>query len=129
MVLFKGDAAIVGMVLKDHNVTGGTKTVALMFVLFPFLAFAAPFLVCDPQANVDHYVITGLPVGLDGSNVAPDSSGAYGFKFDLAATPKASTNNLTVVACNVWGDCSGSVPFVLLRPSQPLNPVNIRFSK
>jgi len=106
------------------------KIILLTLILFwPLSAVAAPFLVCDPQPGIDHYVITGLPAGLDGSNVTPDATGKYGFVMDLTATPKASTSNLTVAACNSWGDCSSTVPFVLQRPSAPTSPQNIRLTK
>ena len=94
------------------------------------LILLSPFLVCNPPVEpVDHYVITGLPAGIDGSSVQPDSTGVFGFKLDLAGVPKTSTSNLTVMACNQWGDCSATVPFVLSRPSQPASPANVRFSK
>lgn len=103
--------------------------VILIILLTPVSARAAPFLVCDPAVGgVDHYVITGLPAGMDGSSVAPIMAGAYGFKFDLAATPKNSASDLLISACSSWGDCSTAVPFVLDRPT-PGTPANVRVVK
>ena len=75
---------------------------------------AAPFLVCNPQAGVVGYEITGL--GEPVSFVAqPDGS----LKYDLAPVQNG-TYTLTVAACNVWG-CSSTAPFGFSKqvPSAP----------
>ena len=83
-------------------------------VLMASTAWAAPFIVCDPQAGVVSYEITGL--GEPVSFVAqPDGS----LKYDLAAV-QSGTYTLTVSACNVWG-CSSTAPFGFSKqlPSAP----------
>jgi len=94
-----------------------------LFTLMIFI-FIGPFLVCDvPTWNPDYYVITGLPAPLDGSNVLPDPTKTYGFKFDLANLPAITVDtsrSITVVACKnatdtSTGGCSASVPFTFTQ--------------
>lgn len=89
-------------------------------------AYASPFLVCDPQAGVEHYEVTGLPG--DNSNVLPDATGAYGFKLDLATLAEG---NYTVKAraCNIRGCSAESSPFVFEYPRLLTDPRNYRLSK
>jgi len=96
-------------------------TVFFMVTFFMALvtaAYSAPNLVCDPQAGVQHYVLTGpgwvpaqVPAQADGSirmDVSPATVGV---------------NSLTVKACRqdaVWGEqCSSAVPFSFTRPAPP----------
>ena len=91
-------------------------------VLVVFLAatvYASPFLVCDPQAGVTSYQLTGwtqatVPAQPDGS-----------IKMDVT-TAAVGTTSLTVKACKddaAWGVlCSEAVPFSLVRPSGPSIP-------
>ena len=83
-------------------------------LLVAFKAYAAPFLVCDPQAGVVGYEITGL--GEPVTFVAqPDGS----LKYDLASLPNGSYSG-SVAACNMWG-CSSTAPFGFSKqiPSAP----------
>lgn len=98
-------------------------------------AFAAPYLVCDPQPGqgVEWYVVTGLPTQIDGSRISPDATGTYGFKLDLAACP-AGTYTVRAKACKqdtTWGEaCSvDSLPFDFDRPTPPISPQNQRLVK
>ena len=97
----------------------------LAMVLIPTLSFAAPFLVCDPQAGVTDYKLTGpawvpatAPAQPDGS-IHMDVSGAT-----------VGLNSITVAACKtdpVWGQlCSPFVPYSFTRPAAPSTPSNIR---
>ena len=92
---------------------------AILFLAAP--AFSAPFLVCDPQAGVVGYEITGL-VGEPISFVA-QADGSL--KYDLAAIQNG-TYTLTVAACNVWG-CSSTVPFVFNK-AIPAAPAGLRIA-
>lgn len=87
----------------------------LAVLLFATSAYAAPFLVCDPQAGVVGYEISGL-VGEPVSFVA-QADGSL--KYDLSPIP-SGTYNVTVAACNMWG-CSSTAPFVFTKqlPSAP----------
>lgn len=87
----------------------------IAFMLLSSAAFAAPFIVCDPQEEVIGYDITGLPGGTVSYIAQADGS----LKYDLAAVPNG-TYELTVAACNMWG-CSSTVPFVFTKqlPSAP----------
>jgi hypothetical protein len=90
------------------------KFIILTIVLFASQAWSAPFLVCDPQAGVVGYEITGL--GETVSYIAqPDGS----IKYDLASV-NSDTYTLTVAACNMWG-CSSTAPFGFSKqvPSAP----------
>lgn len=105
----------------------------LLFVLIPSLTWAvradgSPFLICDPQADVTEYRVTGaewvpqaVPAEADGS-----------IKMDISAAP-VGQSNLFFQACNVdqiWGvQCSISVPFGFSRPGSPSTPTNIRLLK
>ena len=84
-------------------------------VLMASTAWAAPFIVCDPQEGVIGYDITGLPGGTVSYIAQADGS----IKYDLAAVQNG-TYELTVAACNIWG-CGDSVPFAFTKqlPSAP----------
>ena len=89
------------------------------------ISYAAPFLVCDSQAEVTLYKLTG-PAWVPVSVVAqPDGS----IRMDVA-TATVGSNSLTVAACKsdpVWGElCSPFVPFSFPRPSAAAPPANIR---
>ena len=99
--------------------------IIIVVVLFPAVTLAAPFLVCDPQAGVTSYKLTGpawVPVSVAAQ---PDGS----LKMDLAAAT-VGINSLTVQACKTdptWGEvCSSAVPFSFTRPSPPATISNIR---
>ena len=90
--------------------------------------FFSPFLVCDPQANVRHYDVQGLPTVIIGEKIAPDATGEYGFKLDLASLP-VGDYRLKARACNVWG-CSGwSDELFLPRPADLSAPVMLRLGE
>jgi hypothetical protein len=87
-------------------------------LLLSTTAYAAPFLVTDPQSGVVGYEITGL--GEPVSYIAqPDGS----LKYDLASVD-SGTYTLTVAACNMWG-CSSTAPFVFTK-QLPSAPVGLR---
>jgi hypothetical protein len=94
---------------------------ALVFVLAATAAVAAPFLVCDQQAGVEFYTITGpgwvpatVPAQADGS-----------IRMDVSAAGEGA-NTLSVKACRqdpTWGAlCSDASPFEFTRPSRPITP-------
>jgi hypothetical protein len=104
--------------------------------LFATVAHAAPFLVCDPQPGqgVQWYVVTGLPAQVDGSHIAVDASGTYGFKLDLGLTPPGGPYTVKAKACKSdaqWGEvCSAdSLPFAFSRPALSGTPANARLSQ
>lgn len=73
------------------------------------LILLSPFLVCNPQAGVETYQITGLP-GISTVQAQPDGS----IKADLAALP-GGAYSIKVSACaGVW--CSDPTPFDFTRP-------------
>lgn len=99
---------------------------AMVFLATP--AFASFFLVCDPQAGVTIYQLSGptwvpttTPAQADGS-----------IKLDVA-TANVGTNSLTVKACitdPTWGVlCSEAVPFDFTRPTSPAKPIGIGLVK
>lgn len=103
-----------------------------LFLIIAILAMAvsvqaAPFLVCDPQAGVTSYKLTGLPFVTALVPAQPDGS----IKLDVAPVA-TGTNNITVAACivdPVWGEaCSAAAPFSFTRPSAAESPLNIRLS-
>jgi hypothetical protein len=100
----------------------------LVIVLFSSLSFATPFIVCDPQAGVDHFVLTG-PAWIP-TTVTAQADGSI--KLDIA-TALIGSNAITVKACKndtIWGEqCSASVPFSFTRPSAPAITSNIRLTQ
>lgn len=67
---------------------------AIGIILFASLAYGAPYLVCDPQAGVTSYHLTG-PAWVPTTVAAqPDGS----LKMDVS-TAFVGTNALTVAAC------------------------------
>lgn len=102
--------------------------IVLAMVLFPSIVFASPFLVCDPQAGVTFYKLTG-PAWVPASTPA-EADGSI--KLDLASA-SIGDNSLTVAACKndeIWGElCSNAVPFSFTKPSVAAPPANIRLSK
>ena len=91
-------------------------------------SFASPFLVCDPQAGVTLYKVTGpiwIPVSIPAQ---PDGS----IKLDVAAA-NIGNNSLTIKACKqdeLWGElCSDAVPFVFIKPLVAVPPANMKLSK
>ena len=103
---------------KKSMLTAAVLTAFALLVAFK--AYAAPFLVCDPQAGVVGYEITGL--GEPVTFVAqPDGS----LKYDLASVNNG-TYTLTVAACNMWG-CSSTAPFGFSKQI-PAAPVGLRIA-
>jgi len=106
-------------------------TVFLFFVLFLFCALAmitnnmaraAPFLICDPQTNVTHYVV--MIDGITETVPAFDlGDGTVRLNFDLAGVTEGE-HTCTVKAGNEWGE-SIAVPFVFTRAG-PDAPGNVR---
>jgi hypothetical protein len=99
----------------------------LSFLLIPVFSFASPFLVCDPQAGITTYKLTGpawVPVAVPAQ---PDGS----IRMDVAPSLVGQTS-LTVAACitdPVWGEsCSTTVPFVFTRPGTPNAATNIKLN-
>jgi len=87
---------------------------AIIWLVIIGLAYASPFLICDPQSGVTSYQITGWSE----TNVTAQADGSL--RMDVADAVQGTTYNLTIAACNVWG-CSTTVPFVLQKqlPSAP----------
>jgi len=104
-----------------NAIRNGYFAVAIL-LLMAISVYAQPFLVCDPQAGVTIYKLTGQPAPLPATSTAlADGS----LKLDLATCP-VGTYNLTVQSCSgVW--CSASTtPFTLIRPASPALPANLR---
>jgi len=94
----------------------------------PAVIWAAPFMVCDPQAGVTHYNMTGP--GWVPATVAAQPDGSI--RMDVAAATVGS-NALTVQACKtdpLWGElCSTPpTPFSFVRPAAPSPPANANLS-
>ena len=83
------------------------------------VASAAPFLVCDPQAGVTYYSITGDPYWTASVPAQADGS----LRTDLATIP-GGAHTIQVLACNIWG-CSSASPFSFSK-TLPAIPANTR---
>ena len=99
--------------------------IVLAMVLMATQAWANPFIVCDPQATVTHYKVTGaawvpatVPAQTDGS-----------IKMDISTAP-VGTSNLNFSACRddaIWGEqCSVTAPFSFTRPGTPVAPTGAK---
>lgn len=89
----------------------------IYFLLNAVGAFGSPFLICDPQDNVEWYEIAGL--GVDGTHLDVEPSGTQGYvKHDLAGSVVGTPYDITLRACNLWG-CSSSVPFSFTPTDAP----------
>jgi len=99
--------------------------IVLGVMLFSVPAFAGPFLVCDPQAGVTFYKLTG-PTWVPATSPA-QADGSL--KLDVSASNQGQ-NSLTVAACvsdPSWGEaCSDFVPFVFSRLVTPGTPGNLQ---
>jgi len=98
---------------------------AMVIIFWVSIVEAAPFLVCDPQAGITNYKLTG-PAWVP-ANVTAQADGSL--KMD-ANTAIVGSNSLTISACvndPVWGEvCSSAVPFSFTRPTGPITPTNIK---
>ena len=94
-------------------------------ICLPVMTMAAPFMVCDPQAGVTFYKLTG-PAWLP-TNVPAQPDGSL--KVDVG-TALVGVNNTTVAACKtdaVWGEqCSSTTPFIFTRPATPTIPTGAK---
>ena len=84
------------------------------------IAFAANYLVCDPPPANE--LVTSYQLTMNGQlvDVDPDTTGVYGFKYDL--TPlQNGPYTVTAIDRNAWGDSDPSLPFVFTKsgPSIP----------
>jgi len=99
---------------------------ALMFI--PYLAFGAPFLICDAQTNVDDYVIYSIAGATctsgDIAGKTPVST-PYPLHYDLSGLSQGAFH-YCIASENVWGQ-SILVPFGSTK-AVPGAPVNIRLS-
>lgn len=108
---WKGDDDILAMLKNGiktiFSIKPGVLPIFLAFMLIPSLAFTAPFLICDPQTNVTHYVITGsINVTVPATDLG---DGTFQLQLDLAGI-SGGTYDLEVKAKNVWGE-SVAAPF------------------
>jgi hypothetical protein len=99
-----------------------------LLLLVPMVVSAAPFLVCDPQAGVTLYKMTGpswVPL-----TITAQADGSI--KMDVASAVIGVTS-VTAAACITdasWPDerCSVPVPFSFTRPANPVTPKNIKLA-
>ena len=95
-------------------------------LLFPIEALCSPFLVCDSQATVTHYKITGDAFWT--GNIASQADGSL--RTELATIP-VGAHTVQAVACRTsdgWPEvCSGpTLPFTFTRPGVPVIPGGIK---
>jgi len=98
----------------------------MTILLFPINALCSPFLVCDPQATVTHYKITGDAFWT--GNIASQADGSL--RTELATIP-VGTHTVQAVACRTgdgWPEvCSvPTLPFTFIRPGVPVIPSGIK---
>jgi hypothetical protein len=104
---------------------------AISIILFTSVSYAAPFLVCDPQAGITSYKFTPVPPAVSlpawiPTMVVAQADGSL--RWDVA-TSTVGTTEMNIQACKnggLW--CSSTVPFVLIRPVSATVPANTRLS-
>jgi len=91
----------------------------LAILLLSAPGWAAPFLVCDPQAGVESYIISeeGQP------DITTPAEEDGSIKYDMASVAEG-THLWSVKACNAWG-CSAPSPFGFTK-SLPTGLQNVR---
>jgi len=91
------------------------------------LSWANPFIVCDPQATVTHYKVTGAAWVPSVVPAQPDGS----IKMDIQTAP-VGTSNLNFSACRedaIWGEqCSVTAPFSFTRPGAPATSTGVKLA-
>jgi len=95
----------------------------LVLMMFTGTVLADPFLVCDPQVNVTHYVITldGITTTVPAVDLGDDT---FNLSFDLGGID-VGNHNVELKAKNIWGE-SIAVPFGFVK-SLPEVPTGIGF--
>ena len=105
-----------------------TFLIVSVLVLLPIFAWASPWLVCDPQTNVDNYVLYQVA----GNTCTPgDIAGKtpietpYPLHYDLQGLAQGAFH-FCIAAENIWGQ-SNLVPFGSTKAA-PGDPANTRLS-
>lgn len=106
----------------NETLHGGIVVFAIVLIALVLMAVisniahAAPFLVCDPQAEVMSYTLEIN--GILFENIAAEADGSI--KYDLAGTADG-IYLVKAKAHNMWGESGWSVPFDLAvqRPGAP----------
>ena len=99
-----------------------TLILAIMLLMFPVFCFAAPFLVCDPQAKVEKYILEINGVETPEFNARPDGS----VRYDLVGLAEGPFM-IRAKAGNVWGWSDWSAPFSDAK-AVPGGPSGLRVS-
>jgi hypothetical protein len=109
--------------IKGHNI--------YLFILLLVLSLsfaspvsAAPFLVCDPQAGVDEYIVEMNGVELPGV-VSAEADGSI--RYDLSGIVDGE-HSVRLMAVNIWGPSGYSDPFVFTK-ALPGRPVGTNLSR
>ena len=93
----------------------------VVMVMMVGVSFADPFLVCDPQTNVTHYIVV-----LNGATIEVPAfdlgDGTVALRYDLKGI-NVGNHNVEVRAKNIW-DKSIAVPFAFVK-SLPEAPTGI----
>jgi hypothetical protein len=104
------------------TIIGASIITALLIACLAVTVYASPFIVCDPQAGVTSYQMTGWTAPTQPAEV----NGSV--KLDIA-TATVGAHSMTFKACKndaVWGVlCSEAVPFTFTRPPAPVIPAGI----
>ena len=100
-----------------------------LLVSLPVTVLAAPFLVCDPQAGVEYYTVSGLPAAINTTHINPDPTGTYGFKLDLATLVPGNYTVKANACTALWGCSADSAPFGFVRPASATGPLNLRLTQ
>jgi len=111
------------------------KTLFLILLSLANVAFASPFLVCDPvpavtgqqSLNVVSYVVTGLTANPISTPAQVNADGSQQLHYDLATTPNGSYT-VTANAVNGLGlEGPASDPFTF-TVGLPIKPMGLRIS-
>jgi hypothetical protein len=101
------------------------KGLLLVLALFPSVALASPFLVCDPYSPADQ--VTNFQVTIDAAAPVDSAPVNNALKYDLANISFGS-HTVKVKACNIWGCSEDSAPFTFIK-QLPGAPQNVTITK
>lgn len=87
----------------------------LLLAMLPFVANAAPFLICDPYpstgAQPSEFVVTISGITTPIVTPAVDVAGGKAMRLDLGPLNLSGAKTVTAKARNAWGESAASSPF------------------
>lgn len=107
------------------------KKLSLITMLFPSMALAAPFLVCDPYPSTavqpTEFVVTVSGAATPIVTPAVPVTGGVAMRLDLGPFNLTGSKTVIAKARNAWGESAASAPFTFTAGS-PATPSGFTLS-